>query len=275
MKKLIGFIKHVIDFFMEQVRIGEIFLLADQLTYKLILAFFPFLILVITIITHFSNTSDNIMGILASTMPDEVMKLFSTVHEQAVSNKGTNAIITIVLFVGLYTCTTGFMSMRDGIVKLYDAQPPTALVPSVLTGLLLVVVFILALASMLVSLIFNDAIFRLLEFIFPFIEQGFYDFLTMIIGLCIISITVLTIYKLCLPKVRFGRLLPGSLTTVFAWFVLSKAFNIYVNNFYKMSALYGSLAGIFILMMWLNIISMILLIGSRINRMLYLRGIIE
>jgi len=42
----------------------------------------------------------------------------------------------------------------------------------------------------------------------------------------------------------------------------------YVNNFSRYSKVYGSIAGVFVLMFWLNIISFVLLLGSEINALL-------
>jgi membrane protein len=42
-----------------------------------------------------------------------------------------------------------------------------------------------------------------------------------------------------------------------------------------MSAIYGSIAGVFVLMLWLNLISIILLIGNEVNAIFFKKKIVN
>jgi membrane protein len=53
------------------------------------------------------------------------------------------------------------------------------------------------------------------------------------------------------------------------WLVVSKCFNIYINNFARYSAVYGSIGAIFVFALWLNFLSYALLIGGQINAIFY------
>ena len=82
-------------------------------------------------------------------------------------------------------------------------------------------------------------------------------------------VILLMICKMCLlRKSRFIQLVPGTLIVVFGWLLMSKFFNIYVNNFSKVSVVYGGLGSVFILLVWLNIISVLILAGNQINAMI-------
>jgi membrane protein len=53
------------------------------------------------------------------------------------------------------------------------------------------------------------------------------------------------------------------------WLVVSKCFNIYINNFSRYSAVYGSIGAIFVFALWINFLSYALLIGGQINAVIY------
>lgn len=56
---------------------------------------------------------------------------------------------------------------------------------------------------------------------------------------------------------RFREVWPGALFSLVAWILVSLGFSFYVDNMARYSVLYGSLAAIIVLMLWLYIVSMI------------------
>jgi membrane protein len=81
---------------------------------------------------------------------------------------------------------------------------------------------------------------------------------------------IILIYLLAVEKkIGIRRLIPGALFTMGLWLVVSKCFNIYVNNFSRYSAVYGSIGAIFVFALWINFLSYALLIGGQINAVIY------
>lgn len=62
---------------------------------------------------------------------------------------------------------------------------------------------------------------------------------------------------------KFREVWPGALFSLVAWLLVSWAFSFYVDNMASYSVLYGSLAAIIVLMLWLYFVSMILLMGPQ------------
>lgn len=78
---------------------------------------------------------------------------------------------------------------------------------------------------------------------------------------------VFTILYLLIPhrKVRIIEVLPGTLITIVAWISISLLFSFYVNNFTNYANIYGSISGIILLLVWLNLSCLFLLLGGEIN----------
>jgi membrane protein len=137
-------------------------------------------------------------------------------------------------------------------------------------SLVLMIIFAVAIIVMLVLLIFGS---HLWDFFEPFIIWGsdiIYTLISSAISLVVLTIVVMLIYKLsCAKKLTMKNVLPGAIFTVLSWIISSTIFGFFIANFSNMSAIYGSIAGIFILMLWLNLISIILLMGNEINAIFF------
>jgi membrane protein len=86
-----------------------------------------------------------------------------------------------------------------------------------------------------------------------------------VIGLMLIVVTA--IYHIC-PDRRVRRwswLTPGSVFAVGMWLIVSLGFKAYVDNFGNYNKVYGSIAGVIVLMLWLYWSGMVLLFGGEIN----------
>ena len=66
-------------------------------------------------------------------------------------------------------------------------------------------------------------------------------------------------------KIRWRDVLPGAIFATIGWVVVSIGFSFYINNYSNYSRFYGSLAAVFVLMIWLFLTSLIFMFGVEIN----------
>ena len=64
--------------------------------------------------------------------------------------------------------------------------------------------------------------------------------------------------------------LPGALFSTAGWIVCSFGFSIYFNRFSRFSSMYGSLAAVVFLMLWLYFCICILFLGAEVNRHMHI-----
>ncbi|MGH2769481.1 MAG: YihY/virulence factor BrkB family protein, partial [Actinomycetota bacterium] len=69
-------------------------------------------------------------------------------------------------------------------------------------------------------------------------------------------------------KQRWQWITPGAVLALALWLMFSLAFSLYVNNFGRYNAVYGTLAGVAVLMLYMHYSSFILLVGAEINQVL-------
>jgi len=180
------------------------------------------------------------------------------------------------LIFSIYGASAGFNTAMRSINKVYNQKDKRKLHVKILISIALVFIFTVIITVSFVIFIFGDNIFN-------FIKNNFFDesmsdnlihifnIFRYIGSIVIIFFSVILINKLALyrsKKTSIKSLIPGTFFTVIFWFIISWLFNIYIDNFSNYSALYGSIAAVIIFMLWLNIMCIVLLLGSEINEIL-------
>ena len=87
-----------------------------------------------------------------------------------------------------------------------------------------------------------------------------------VLSLALSLLTVTLIYTY-VPggKRRMRDQLPGAAAVVAVWTLFSKIFSFYIGHFWKLSYIYGSLAAIVLITLWLNVNINVLFLGAGLN----------
>jgi membrane protein len=85
------------------------------------------------------------------------------------------------------------------------------------------------------------------------------------------SIAVIAlIYHLAIPRTQsWQRVLPGAVLATLLWFVATIGFGWYVTNYANYAVIYGSLAAVIALLVWLYLVSIVMLIGAEFNALIF------
>jgi len=255
---------------------NEILPLATQLTYRLIFALFPFIIFLISLVGYFDINAELLLEEAYAVFPLQIAQIINDVINDVVDTRSPS-IMSTSLLLSIFTVASGFNSIMRGVNKVYDQQDARNIIVRWLFCALLVIILAFAIISSLLVVIYGDAIYRLIyHHINPHnttLYSALFGFAGMLIVLVIMLATIMLIYRLALgKKLPIVSLLPGAILTIIVWAISSSAFNFYINNFSRYSLVYGSIASVFITMLWLNIISITMLIGAQVNALLHIEG---
>ena len=266
MKKIAHFIHALYTKIIE----NEILPLAGQLTYRLIFSLFPFVIFLISLVGFFDIGAETLLAESFAIFPQEVAQVINDVIRDVADTRSINVMSTSLL-ISIFTAASGFNAIMRGINKVYDQQDSRNIVVRWLYCVILVIALAFAIISSLLVVIYGDAIYTLIyrHFDPSPIFLAFFGFAGLLIAITIMLATIMLIYRLSLGKKQsIVSMLPGAMLTITVWAISSSAFNFYINNFSRYSLVYGSIASIFITMLWLNIISATILIGAQTNALL-------
>ena len=107
-----------------------------------------------------------------------------------------------------------------------------------------------------------------LEYIVDFLSSPIFTILTVAMPLLIMSAALGFFYKYAPGnsenRIPFKQALTGGIFTTLTIYVTSFVYSYFINNFSNKSLIYGALAGILALFIWLLIVSSLLIIGAEV-----------
>lgn len=246
----------------------EVPVYAAQASFFIVLAFFPFIMLLLTLIQFIPaiNKSD-LISILVAVMPDMLDSLMiGIVDDLYIKSPGT--ILSVTAIIALWSAARGMMGIERGLNRIYDSQEKRNYVVRRLICAGYTVIFMAICIVSLVLLVFGTSIQNLIARTFPVIYNlanhiiSFRSLLAMILFLlCFIGLYTIVPMK----KQDPWQQVPGALFATIGWMLFSYAFSIYFTYFSNFSYMYGSLTAIVLMMLWLYFCICILFIGAEIN----------
>lgn len=253
----------------------EIGSLAAQTSYFLILAFFPSLIAILSIIGNLNLPADEIFNTLASILPNDTYDLVYSILDEIVRE---NSISLVSIFLGLLFSTRGVRAIVIAINKSYCEEEARSSINLWILSLVFTVILVFILITTLVLLVFGQKIGGMLEMLFgelylynPF--RVLWNYLRYLLPITSMIFAFSFIYKRapsCNRKLKYKDIIWGSVFTTVSWTIASLIYAYYINNYNtSYSSIYGGLSGIFILLVWLYITSTIIILGGEINAYLY------
>lgn len=246
----------------------EVPVYAAQASFFIVLAFFPFIMLLLTLIQFIPaiNKSD-LISIMVAVMPDMLDSLMiGIVDDLYIKSPGT--ILSVTAIIALWSAARGMMGIERGLNRINDSQEKRNYVVRRLICAGYTVIFMAICIVSLVLLVFGTSIQNLIARTFPVIYNlanhiiSFRSLLAMILFLlCFIGLYTIVPMK----KQDPWQQVPGALFATIGWMLFSYAFSIYFTYFSNFSYMYGSLTAIVLMMLWLYFCICILFIGAEIN----------
>ena len=261
-------IKCVCKNIFEQIQKNEIFPQANQLTYKLIFSLFPFLIFLISLIGFFDIGIDmeDILGEIYEIFPYEISQLIDTaITEISIPSAGIMSVSVLTYIVIVGNC---FRVVTLAIRRIYDTQTKQNFIAQMVFGTLLTLALAAGIIVSFLIFVYGDTLYAWLitNFGSNLLFELFFGFAGAAIATFLVLFAVVLVYKIAIPAEKLANLLPGAVFTIWGWAIATFGFNIYISSFANYSLVYGSIASIFITMLWLNIVSITILLGAQLNQ---------
>jgi membrane protein len=246
---------------------------AAALTYYGLLALFPALIALVSIVGLFADpetTTQKITEIVTQIGPSSSAQTFAGPIKSITSSQSTAGIMFVVGLVGALWSASGyvgaFMRASNVIYETPEGRPIWKLRPlqMLITLGIVVLVAILALSLVLTGPIV-DAVAEPLGI--GSTATDIWSIAKWPVMLAIV-ITIIAVLYYSTPNVKlrgFKWVTPGSVIAVVAWLVASAGFALYVANFGSYDKTYGALGGVIVMLMWLWITNLALLFGHQLN----------
>ena len=251
----------------EKIKKDDVFALASQLAYYLVLSFFPFMLFLMTLIGFSRFSSNEILEGLNAILPKSVLELTQSTVREVFDNQ-YKGLLGISIILMIWTSASAFKAVIKSVNKSYDVTEDRSFIKISIISML----GILALASTIIlaltMLVFGTIISNYIENMYAFykIIIILWNMFRYVFIFIVMIFIFAAIYKFApSKKLTWKEIIPGSIFSTLGWVIVSFGFSFYINNFNSYSRFYGSFGAIFILMTWLYLISIIFILGVEIN----------
>lgn len=253
-----------------RIRDDDVTAVSTQIAYYSLLSFFPFLIFIISLTKLGSIPMMEVINIIEYFLPEESISLIRNILNRS---GGENSYF--LSFIGILTTiwieSEGVGNAIKGLNKAYDVEELRPYWKVKGWSLIYTLILIIIILFTFIFLIFGKYV-GIYLIVRMNIDTIFYTILRFIIYIALIGIIglVFTAFYSNTPNkdLSFRQVLPGALFSTLGWVITSTIFSTYFNNFVDYGKIYGSIGGVFILLIWLYLTSLLLMIGGEINAVL-------
>jgi membrane protein len=255
-----------------QVKKDNVFGRAAQLSYYFLLALFPLLLFLLTLLGYFaeagSELRSSLINYLGTVMPSSALELVHRTIDEISQDKGGGK-LSFGLLAALWAASNGMNAVTETLNVAYDLEEtrPWWRSRAVAIGLTVMLAVIIILA--LITILLGTRVGSLIA-VAAGLGEGFiviWQFLQWPVVLAFILLTFSLIYYFApnLPKRSRHAILPGALIALILWILVSFAFRLYLHFFNSYSVTYGSLGALIVLMLWFYFTGAAILIGGEVN----------
>lgn len=245
--------------------------LAAALTYYGVLAIFPMIIVVVSILGLIgSSATQPLIQNLGSVAPGPAKQILTSAIQNVQSGRGAAGILFVVgLAVALWSASgyiAAFMRASNVVWDIEEGRPIWKTVPIRLGVTLITVLLITASA---VAVLFTGGLATQAGKVLGLGSTAVtvFDIVKWPIMLVIVSV-ILAILYYAGPNVRqpgFRWVTPGSVLAVLLWILVSAAFAFYISSFASYNKTYGTLGGVIAFLVWLWLTNVVILLGAEFN----------
>ena len=255
---------------LEVTHINKISLHAASACYFMVLAVFPLLVLVLSILRYTPLELQTLLELLDGLVPAALMgaveRLVRSTYE-----KSSTALLSVSAVVALWSAGRSIYGLVMGLNTIYGVKENRNYFHIRAMNALYMVLFLAVLVLTLVIHVFGKAIVAML----PVEEYYIFQFLADIVNsryllLLLVQTALFTAMYAALPNKRnpAGECVPGAVLASIGWQGFSAVFSLYVDNFRAYANIYGSVSAVALCMLWLYSCIYIIFLGGAFNRFL-------
>lgn len=257
---------------LSEVQEDEVFGRSAGLAYYFLLALFPLLLFLTSVIGLLLGSGTglrhSLFNYLSQVLPGSAFQLVdSTMYE--ISTASSGAKITLGVLAALWAASNGMGAITQALNVAYDVEESRPWWKQRLTAICLTIALSVLIISALVLLLYGG---RLAHFVAG--SYGFSEVFTitwkvlqwpMVLAFMLLAFGLIYYLAPDVHDQKWRWVTPGSVTGVALWLLVSFGFKLYLNFFDSYSKTYGALGAVIVWMLWLYLTGAAILIGGELN----------
>ena len=244
----------------------EMAILPSNIAFNITLAIIPLLTIVVLIASYFNISLDLVTNLVNNIMPKQV----SGIINEVISGKGFDESIGVFNIVAFIIASNGTYAIINTSNTLYKIRKSSA-IKKRLDSIVLLFIVILLFVFLLIVPIFGDSILNLMNkasIVLPFSDSfvNLFNLIKWPLTIFIIFVNIRLIYAVAPSKnIKTSETTYGAIFTTVCWILATIIFKFYLNHFARYNIIYGNLASVIIMFVWIYFLSFIFVFGMAIN----------
>lgn len=251
---------------------GDIFTRAAALSYYFLLALFPLLLFLITMLGYFAEAGtelrNNLLTYLGRVMPRSASELIHTTVNEITQNRDSSK-LSLGLLAALWVASSGMGAISETLNVAYGVKESRpwwrARLAAVILTIMLAVLIITALALVLYGGEIGEGLSARLGLGGVFTSAWAILQWVVVLAFVLLAFALMYYFAPNVEDQKWYWVTPGSALGVALWLLVSFAFRLYLRYFDTYSVTYGSLGAVIVLMLWFYLTGVAILIGGEIN----------
>ena len=247
---------------------------ASEMSFYLLLAFFPFLIFTINIVGYIPIIHINkSIVFLENIMPQSTVIFILELIDSAIENRSISFLI-MSFYMTLWTSSRSIRAFIRNSNKSYKVKETRSFIKISITSFLFTITLLMLIFLSIIFLVYGKKIGHILFNLIGLDKVFMYiwNIVRYTVGIGSIILILISLYRYAPnKKLRIKEAMPGAVIATFSWILISSFYSYYVNNFSNYEVIYGSIAGIIVLITWIYLSSYTLFIGLEVNTRLYFK----
>lgn len=242
-----------------------------QLAFFLILSLFPFIIVLLNILSYTPIVREDVLIQMIYYLPYETQKIIGSFANE-IAQTSSQGLLSAAAILGIWTASSGITPVIKAINRAYDYEETRSFFRLKLMSLIFTIGLLILVTLVFLTLVFGELLGKKLFSFFGMTDlfKSLWSYMRIIIPISYMTLIFALLYKFSpcksqVHEIKLGSTLPGAVFTTLGWMITSIFFSYYVNNFGRYAITYGSIVGVILLLIWLYISSIIIVLGGEIN----------
>lgn len=262
MERLKKEFKHLFELINEP----EMKILPGNLAFFMALSIVPIVTLIVYLANIFKVPLNSVIETMQGVIPKEVSNIFISI----INNSGFSTTFGISMIVIFFLASNGTHSIILASNTMYGIKHSNYINRRIKAIILIIILILLVMFNLIVLGFGNHIVDWILKInALPTVRLVLYQLFVLIkwpIALLFIFFLVKLIYTIAPDsKIPSSCTTKGAIFTTILWSIATACYSYYITNITNYNLLYGSLANIIILMIWLYLLSYILVLGIAVN----------
>jgi membrane protein len=245
--------------------------LAAALTYYGVLAIFPALIVIVSILGLLGHSvTDSLVNNLAKLTPGTARSIFTNAVNNIQSHSGAAGVTFIVgLLVALWSASSYIAAFMRASNIVWDVEEGRAFYKTIPIRLGVTLITVILLTASALAVVLTGSLAGQVGNVIGVggTAVQIWDIVKWPVLLIVVAF-ILAILYYASPNVRqpsFRWVTPGGIVAVLLWVAASALFALYVAMFSSYNKTYGALASVVVFLVWLWITNVAILFGAELN----------